>query len=628
MAQSLNEKPDYRNNSPKFVHDMTQSLAFTSSTGMELPIYYDMLHAGDEIHFSGNMFTRLQPLNVASLAEIDIHLDYFYIPLTLLYTPTWSLFYQTDDLVSSVFANGVQNLNASGFPLYNLDLDLVEMRDGVNGFTGGVNADQYKMSSKQSLEQATRYPNAVFDCAGKAASRLLDLFRLNDGILYSARDEGVNPKFTPWFLAAYQAVHEFYYRDTDWEPRSYSYQLDRRYTNVLSPFTDSQLLRLNYVRSYKDYFNSVKVNPLTSATSMLDGGNSINMLMQVNSYLYNRRQTGLTGGPITAATYVPTSPNGDSAPQAQINSYLQNQAIVTDVGGPGNLSAANIRQLYMVDKMLRVTGRAKANYESQFLAHYGIKIPHDELHNITHLGHDKVTLRPNAVISTADTFNGTTGSGLGEVGGQGYVSLSGKKRKFTAPFHGVFLCIYYSMARTRYYGGFDKLHQLNNPMDFWQPEYDRKGMQPLFGFEAYDYLDWDNSASERVGWQYGFEQFKRKSDRVSAAFGYYDAAAGDSQVVNTYNPWVLSSRPYMTPTGLWKVDGSRTWGVPEVFTGFLATPHDIDTMMVVPYQSTWIEDLTYANKHLLFQTDPFIHDFRMDCKKVNRMSVYSEPEID
>lgn len=614
MAQSLNEKPDYRNNSPKFVHNMTQSLAFTSSIGMELPIYYDMLHAGDEIHFSGNMFTRLQPLNVASLAEIDIHLDYFYIPLTLLYTPAWSLFYQTDDLVSSVFANGVQNMNASGFPLYDLDTDLAEIRDGKNGYTGGVNADQYKMSSKQSLGDATKYPNAVFDCAGKAASRLLDLFRLNDGILYSARREGVNPKFTPWFLAAYQAVHEFYYRDTDWEPRSYSYQLDRRYVNVLSPFTDSQLLRLNYVRSYKDYFNSVKVSPIASSTSLLQGFDSMKLLSNVNSYLFN-------------GSYELRGEVGDGVASDTVSTTVGNQ-----VQSPSSayrfVSTANIRQLYMVDKMLRVTGRAKANYESQFLAHYGIKIPHDELHNITHLGHDKVTLRPNAVISTADTFNGTTGSGLGEVGGQGYVSLSGKKRKFTAPFHGVFLCIYYSMARTRYYGGFDKLHQLNNPMDFWQPEYDRKGMQPLFGFEAYDYLDWDNSASERVGWQYGFEQFKRKSDRVSAAFGYYDAAAGDSHVVNTYNPWVLSSRPYMTPTGLWKVDGSRTWGVPEVFTGFLATPHDIDTMMVVPYQSTWIEDLTYANKHLLFQTDPFIHDFRMDCKKVNRMSVYSEPEID
>ena len=35
--------------------------------------------------------------------------------------------------------------------------------------------------------------------------------------------------------------------------------------------------------------------------------------------------------------------------------------------------SANIRQLFMVDKLLRVVGRADKDYESQFLAHFGVK---------------------------------------------------------------------------------------------------------------------------------------------------------------------------------------------------------------------------------------------------------------
>lgn len=621
MAQSLNSKIDYKANMPKHVHDMTQSYAFTSSTGMELPIYYDMLHLGDEIHFSGNMFTRLNPLNVASLADIDIHLDYFFVPLTLMYTPSWSIFYQTDDLVSSMFDTGNVNQNSffQSFPLLNVDSTLYTIRSTSS--SGGVNGNQSKGGSTLSTSTGSgsslfTFPNAVFDCVGKSAYRLCDAFQLSPEALFvSDSSVAYNPRITPWFLCAYQACHEFYFRNSDWEPRSYSYQLDNHY-NASSFFTDIGLFRLNYVSAYKDYFNSLKVSPVGSSMSMIGGISYSNLLSQVNSYLFEGDyvRSGSTGSS--------TSGDGSSTTIRGLNS----------AGSASNsLTTANIRQLYMVDKMLRVTGRAKANYESQFLAHYGIKIPHDELHNITHIGHDSVTLHPSAVVSTADTFDGSSGSALGEIGGQGYVSLQGKKHTFKAPFHGVFMVIYHAQPRMRYYGGIDKLHQLSSPMDFWQPEYDRKGMQPLFSFETSRGIGnfSESSSQSRLGWQYGYEQFKRKYDRVSTAFR--DTAFGvvNSGIVNTYNPWVLSARPYHTPSGLLKRTGQESgFDLAPNFISLLSTPHDLDNMMQIPYQSTWITDLTVHTAHLLFQTDPFIHDFRLDCKKVNMMSTYSEPEID
>ena len=35
--------PDYQARMPKQPHDTSRSIAFTASTGMELPVYYDML---------------------------------------------------------------------------------------------------------------------------------------------------------------------------------------------------------------------------------------------------------------------------------------------------------------------------------------------------------------------------------------------------------------------------------------------------------------------------------------------------------------------------------------------------------------------------------------------------------
>lgn len=88
MAKKLNSMPDYQARMPKQPHDTSRSLAFTASTGMELPVYYDMLHLGDELHFNGNLFARLNPLFTAALAEIDLHVDYFFVPLSVMYTPS------------------------------------------------------------------------------------------------------------------------------------------------------------------------------------------------------------------------------------------------------------------------------------------------------------------------------------------------------------------------------------------------------------------------------------------------------------------------------------------------------------------------------------------------------------
>lgn len=81
MAKKLNSMPDYQARMPRQPHDMSQSITLSFSTGMELPVYYDMLHLGDDIYASANMFCRLQNPLTATLADVDIHFDYFLYPL-------------------------------------------------------------------------------------------------------------------------------------------------------------------------------------------------------------------------------------------------------------------------------------------------------------------------------------------------------------------------------------------------------------------------------------------------------------------------------------------------------------------------------------------------------------------
>lgn len=620
MAKKLNSMPDYQARMPKQPHDVSQSTALTAAPGMLLPVYYDMLHLGDELHFNANLFGRLNPLSIASLGDIDVHLDYFFVPLTVLYTPTSSLFYQTDDLVSSMFASFRNNPSFyEGFPT-------MDVGQYINTLVTNPSFPTFQSVMYGDDSSAVKLPADRFDLLITSLYRMFDLFDMNPNILMlntNINNENY-PAFTPWFPLAYQAIYQLYFRNDDREPKNYHYNIDVWAQGGVpedpTPQSSKSIFALNYASRSKDYFNSVKVSPIGSSVSMLGGVASYSLFNQVNNWINGTRAvvygsdgyvTTARGGMSNATTVIQASPTAPLPPSQSLS--------LTGV------SSSGIRQVFMIEKLLRVIGRADKNYESQFLAHFGVKIPHDVMHNITHIGHDMVTFSPELIMSTANTWNGSTGSALGEIGGQGQFSLRGKKRNFKAPFHGVFMCIMHFQPRMRYVAGFNKLHQLNSPLDFWQPEFDRKGMQPIFGYEA-DLPD-SNFTTGRLGWQYAYEQFKRKYDRVTHAFA---GPINDTQTVNTYSPWVISVRPYSALANdgtLLESPISLNPNSPNLQAyHFLASPNDLNGIMQVPHTTQWSEAFR-ESPWLIYQTDPLICDFFMNCKKVNFMSEYGEPEL-
>lgn len=629
MSKKLNSMPDYQARMPRFQHDLSQATMFTAAPSMLLPCYYHMLHLGDRLSYQQDLSCRLNPIMKPSVAPIDLHVDYFFVPLSVIYLPALNLFYQTDDLVSGIFneKDASNNyLKNQRFPLMDYSSALKSIHDDSSH--SGVNGNQ--------VYAGIEYDNASFDCQGKAAFRLCDLLDLSPADLFVPTEdtEKCNPHSTPWFLCAYHAIYENYaaFRNTDREKRSYLYNIDKWYASPVE-INDKSLFALHYVDAYKDYFNSIKVSPIGASVSMLGNNtgqyNPWNLLNKVNSYLYLgvSPQRSLDDAS-EASGYGPNYDDYGDPAAVSVTTYTNS----------GNyLSSACVRQLFMVDKLLRVVGRADKNYESQFLAHFGVKVPHDVLHNITHLGHDMLTLDPTPTISTADTYSSTSGAGssLGEVGGQGYVRGLGRKRHFEAPCHGVFMAVFHAIPRYRYYAGVSKLHDLSSPDKFWQPEYDRKGMQPLFSYEvyrpSYDVATF-GQLGELLGWQFAYEQFKRKYDRVTRAFSNQGDGTS-TPATNSYAPWVLNKVPFMT-TNLDQFKPISNENFPTIFNpdsynalSFKALATDLNVLMEVPYQTTWISGLTYAKAHSLFYTDPLILDYRLTMKVSNFMSETGEPEL-
>lgn len=610
MSKKLNSMPDYRASMPRQPHDVSQSTGFTACPGMLLPVYHDMLHTGDTLHFSASQFTRLNPLNVASVGDIDVHLDYFFVPLTVMYTPSSSMFYQTDDLVSSVFAS--DSFVSDVFPTYDFKNFL------SYSFVDSGEYDPHPIYSLPQPVKGDQEPNLPYECfdvQGKSIFRLWDLLDMNPmALLYTIDNQEFfdYPSFTPWFALAYQAIYQLFFRNDDREPKNYHYNIDKYYdtANWFEEHADDEksIFCINYVSRPKDYFNSVKVSPIGSSVSMLNSGQYLDIYNQVNSWI--------------DSSSVLQSQNDGIPVSGDFGGPLITQASIPVTSS--SLSSNRIRHLFMVEKLLRVIGRAEKNYESQFLAHYGIKIPHDVMHNITHIGHDMVTFNAKGIISQADTYNSETdeGSALGQVGGEGYAMLSGRQHHFKAPFHGVFMCISHIIPRQRYVLGLSKLHQFNSPSDFWQPEFDRRGMQPIFGYEFYS----SSYTSARVGWQYAYEQFKRKADRVTRAF----APHLGRNLVNVYSPWFIANYPY---SHIMYNGSSYLYqsGVDVLVSDLLVAPTDLNVQMQVLHDTRWpsiSQGEKYSDKPwILYQTDPFICDFNMKIKKVNMMSEYGEPEL-
>ena len=605
---NLNRLPRRQAQLSRTGHDMSQEFAFTASTGMILPVYQDYLNAGETDYFSGDLICRTQPLVTAAMCDVDIYLDWFFVPAQMLFTLFGSKRWMTNDLISSFYDDSV--ITNDTLPLFNIE-SYLSMATSMYG----ADTDSW---------YATGY-NSDFECLGKSQFRLANHLGFNPyGIFYLNNDAATglrnytNPNVFPLFALAYQAIYQDYFRIPldSYERRSVSsFNVDSDYTATSTPVSFSALAKkaelfcLRYRPRHLDYFTSIKASPMFSAMNALGGSGSgqspAEILAKVDSYL--------SGGTVKVLNSTDVIVN--SAPGTVNDNATQGSSAIPANG----LGTARLRSLFAVEKLLRVIGRSKMDYDSQVLAHLGFRVPHDVKHQLTHIKTQHTVLHINEITSTADTYNNGQGSALGAIGGQGYsiIRKPDKPYKFTAPTDGVIMCTFSAVPRLRYFGTFDRQNALTSRLSFYQPEFDKLGMQPLYYYEAAGFTSLGQN-SNRLGWQFRYYQWKRKFSRVSEAF----AKPSVYGQINQNSAWVLSSRPFGTVnTANWPSTGVGTSTV-----GLVCKPSDINSIMIVPYQEGW--DTSYlTNPQTMFYTDPFLCQFLATVKKVSTMSAYGEPDL-
>lgn len=559
--------------------------------------------------FSFNL--RTQPLQSAAMEDIDCHTEYFFVPMQLLLQTFGETYYDINDSFSSFVDSSQRATMGFSFPVLNY---------------GEASGNVYNNRANKSPFYAK---NGVLtgECIGQMAYRLCDHLQLPPVLEYE--EPTYYPNIFPYQLLVYHCIYEYYYRLDTREVFDQSlFNWDRFYSTPLVTLSEDQVLNLftiHYRPLSDDYFTNVKVSPIVDTLNL----NMKNVLETTNGWLTRSTtisnqsvvSSGSSEGLFTNALNGYAALDNDASTSIQTKFGLQrgrNESSVT-ASASNDINTANVRAMFANEKLWSITGRARKHYDDQTLAHFGYQVPHDPKHEITCFGKDKSQIHIGEVISTAATSDAP----LGEIAGKGYGSQSNRMHYFKAPCHGVIMVIFSITPRVRYQTSFAKFNAITSRNDMPIPEYDHLGMQPVFGYEAGNYQAF--VSSDILGWQYRYEQFKRRYNRVSAAFRY--RSENPTQDGTLYS-WMLSFDPYnVADTGSGRVSEDVYVANLSTFNMFINYPTMLNQLFLAQYANTWSESYE-RNFSLMYANDPFVIDSRITCKLNSWMSDYSLPRLD
>lgn len=650
---NVNSKPSYEAHLPSTGYDVGQTFNFSSSCGHILPVWYDIANPKEHYSLSVDLFTRTQPLASAPMVDIDEYIDFFFVPFSLLYGNFDSWIYGINDQFSSLMVDQLKGGASYALPCI----------DATGGnYLSSLTPKGLPIEGRS----VTSTGEPVFENWNRMAARLCDHL---EQVPFEALHRGSRFSFPFYNFAAYQCICDRFYRNTMYVtsnvkaynfddllgvPKSYlgwlnaSGAIQEQKSTEVDATRVCDLFRLHYRPYALDYFTNVQPSPLQNATNMLAtatnqkgtnavGSPSIDMLLDVNNWLDSHNGSNEvvninSNTPTSGVWHTSNYLDGKSSPTS---------TNVTNTSLTFYQNLANLRSSFAIEKLLSITQRAGKHYDDQTLAHFGVKTDKDKYHDVICIGQHKQQIHIGEIIATATTA-GDESSTLGEIAGKGYGSGDSKKISFVAPCHGIIMACYSCVPRLKRQIDVNKLNMRVHRQDFYQPELDNLGMQPLFAYEMNgqpfsaesenafgDSSPFTQPNNKICAWQYRYMESKVKYDRTSKAF------LPDYPLQS----WTITT-DFQTP-----VLGSGVVSTGKMFTDYVSSlfcsPNALDQIMLVGYDSSFINEenssssepigetttLKYIYKQV-YARDPLFHNLRVNAYKTSTMSAYGLPRLD
>lgn len=551
---NINNNPSHRANLGKNGFDVGKNSFFTSSTGMLLPTYWDFLNPGDKVKYGVDQFTRTVTLLAPPFMKLRQVVRWFFVPIQQLYTPFGSMFYGIDDINTTLIGTTQVSQN---IPTVKTD----DIGSFISTYVTGTTLDSFGYDVLLGANRLAEFFHYGFHPSNTNAST--NLYRIN-----------------PLLACAYQKIYYDKFRLSNREALDrVAYNLDSYYTtgDVSAQNFIRKMLMIRYAHYDKDYFINNEVAPL------IDGG-SIGMLnsaslADVNQWLNDGTYTQVYTPSIRSDKTVSGSQPSTSTTSANQAQYIENR-----IGQA--LTTSNIRSMFAIEKLAEITRRAAKHYDAQTLAHFGYDVPQGISGEVYELGSFVNNIQVSDVAATADSG----GSIVGDLSGRGNGFASGNKNSFVAPCHGILMAISYSIPDTTYsaIGILARENTYRSRVDFYQPEFDRLGMQPMFAYES----SFDPNAPATTnnainGWHYRYQELKMKPN---VSYGDFNS---------TRYPWVAKRNVNPNSTNL---------------SQYLVSPNYLDNQVSNQFNGN-------------FALDPLMswHDYKVFKSSV--MSTYGLPSL-
>lgn len=573
---------------PKYGHDLSKILKFSSNVGQLLPVWYDLAQAGDKYKFNTEMFTQATDIVSPAMIHLEEHVEWFFVPLRHLYQFADDNLYSLDNSRTSYREN---ISDSSVFPLIR-EFSLFAGVSLPDAFLGRL--------SVQDLDDDIDifgYPNTF--------NRVRLLQHLGFGRSFLVEREELSGRgYDVMFLLAYQKIYYDKYRITDRVPNNVkAYNVDDLSGLSVIPIERANdILQLHYRPWRKDFFTNVFVSPLidVDAVGMQQATQGReNSLEKFNNWLIN------------SSAALANNEGGENVPNPTTVQQKNTEQ------GNTPFSLALLRGMFAVEKLSEITRRAAKRYDAQVLAHFGFKVPEGIGTEVISCGSDKSVMRVNEIVAQSSGSSISQGAEVnttfGERGGTASGYRQNKNKEFTAPCDGILMAIYSAEPLADYDDRpFDRFNTFASRADFFKPEYDRLGMAPLFWYQLYGtYWQDDLVETNILGWQYRFMEYKMKFNQCLGAF-----------VHTEWKNWTIFRDTY----------ASNIQSLPDKF--FYINPSIMDNILLVhtvypAEQEINPDDSNNLSKALqvVYSRDCLLHWFKFNVFKSSVISNYSLPSL-